>query len=1514
MAELSLEAFSGGAPAGSSDFPRVSIEEQAQRDREASRIRTAELRPNGGGLLPITAVIPESRAGGKATPSGEMSLEAFAGAASPPPRAGYAFNAEGERKGFVANLKNPLELINRESLPAHLVQAYQRGTLGEIIDRMRAAEPGPPRKGTFGETDEGAVTGRTTPRRRAVGPIGKPTLSEILAEAKKDPGKFAAEFLNSIVADPELLAAPGGLGGKLAGRTVGGRALEAGIVGGGTNVAIEGGKQASTGEFSREDLETAGLVGGVITGPLGALLGKRAGARTAPEPPPRVDPIGPHGGAPSGGYSGPIRRATARLAEDNVIEGEWRRIDEDLKQIGGKAPEERTPAETARLLTFARDWAKENKLTAGAAAALTTYSLFGEDKEAGVTGLALLGAMKAKGGMWHPKAAETLSSPIKDKLISMADIQRQHPEAFDARGTADAATVDRLTAPTDKWADKAASNYLNKHMGTETDPLREIEIPFGEGTRKWGEVTDELVRSDPVKHLLVSRPGMGAVIPEDGLVRALQKNPDEPVWQIDDGREGRIKVDPARTESASALRSYLSHVGDYLRQNVSPSKLPQYDLVRAVRETASNDARVAKDMEKAAAASMKDLPVYKEYPDGMKWVELKLPERLTEEQGKGVRPATPEQLASHLDEDDLPYANKKAQGYVALEGNKPLTSSYTGALATGRTPEEAFLAGQLAREGNQMGHCVGGYCEGVASGESRIFSLRDAKGQSHVTVETIPDAAGKQFINADGIQDLLQDISQIKGKQNRAPSPTYLPYVQDFVKGGKWGEVGDLENTGLHDIEQNGAFLEVAKHFAGERFVPSAEFEAAHDAWANGRPMPPRGGRQAGSIDPALLTRLAAVGLGGLAGATLLDDRPFTGALLGALALTGLGTVAGRIAGKAAITRAAEATDYGLGLLSTRIRNISPRVHHALIDFERRALKRTYDEMEQVTPLMKGLKGDKLNGVILGNDPKAIRAAMKAEGLEPAWDATRTVLNRLGRELNQHGRFKSMLSDYFPRVVKDVPGLMAELGKADRSALETALAAAEKESQAKSGRPLSDIERSVFINQYVLRPSVMSGMPGFAKQRSIPSAMMQQLSKYYYTPAQALYRYVHSAVQDLEKMRLFGKNAVQSTSGGKQYLNIEASIGNMLGEELRAGRLDNKGEIALEQMIKSRFGPGEQAMPGWMQDARNLSNTALLGNFGSALMQIGDTMMTAHHQGAIPTIVAVARVLGRRAPVSAREMGLAGHISEEFGGAPRLTARVQSKAFKLGTFTGIDLLGKNVNLNAALIAAQRQAKTPRGVARLGEDYAASFGPDFPQLIDDLKSGVSTELTDSLLFHELSDAQPISKLETTEALSSHPNFRLLGQLKSFALKQLDIARRDAYQEMKSGRRGRGIRQMASLAALLGLSGMASNAIKDYIHGLDPEINSGQFFENLFKVFGLSEYVRDKMAKGHPMETALGVLGTALPPARVMDDIIRDDPAAIKYLGWPGEMYYYHFGGGKEKEAERREKKREKETAE
>ena len=153
----------------------------------------------------------------------------------------------------------------------------------------------------------------------------------------------------------------------------------------------------------------------------------------------------------------------------------------------------------------------------------------------------------------------------------------------------------------------------------------------------------------------------------------------------------------------------------------------------------------------------------------------------------------------------------------------------------------AGLERQLKYEGDTMGHCVGGYCDDVLSGNTKIFSLRDAKGEPHVTIEMLPPADQKlvskakeaervfteetglpfdpvenddfmEWALSDGYErygDVLAtnispgySIKQIKGKQNLAPKEDYLPFIKDFLAnpyhGSTWGEdIGDLDTLGL---------------------------------------------------------------------------------------------------------------------------------------------------------------------------------------------------------------------------------------------------------------------------------------------------------------------------------------------------------------------------------------------------------------------------------------------------------------------------------------------------------------------------------------------------------------------------------------------------------------------------------------------------------------------------------------------------------------------------------------------
>jgi len=248
---------------------------------------------------------------------------------------------------------------------------------------------------------------------------------------------------------------------------------------------------------------------------------------------------------------------------------------------------------------------------------------------------------------------------------------------------------------------------------------------------------------------------------------------------------------------------------------LKPESLGKLSVPQAVERVAKiNEWRAAQKAEGDLARAMNPATkLHKEYPEGYSWYELKSPD------------APPKGWTV----DDTNWIDPQGGVWGDL------------------TYKTKALEDALKYEGEQMGHCVGGYCPDVSEGRSRIYSLRDKKGRPHVTIEVggpddtspfnrLPDAlqlelhnrAHKLHPEIEGggwpldfnesnyektiyklmeepkYQEALQqsnpialNIRQIKGKQNRAPSPEYLPYVQDFVRSGKWGEIGDSRNAGL---------------------------------------------------------------------------------------------------------------------------------------------------------------------------------------------------------------------------------------------------------------------------------------------------------------------------------------------------------------------------------------------------------------------------------------------------------------------------------------------------------------------------------------------------------------------------------------------------------------------------------------------------------------------------------------------------------------------------------------------
>jgi hypothetical protein len=239
-------------------------------------------------------------------------------------------------------------------------------------------------------------------------------------------------------------------------------------------------------------------------------------------------------------------------------------------------------------------------------------------------------------------------------------------------------------------------------------------------------------------------------------------------------------------------------------------------------------------------------------------------------------------------------------------------------------------------------------------------------------------------------------------------------------------------------------------------------------------------------------------------------------------------------------------------------------------------------------------------------------------------------------------------------------------------------------------------------------------------------------------------------------------------------------------------------------------------------------------------------------------------------------------------------------------------------MNAALKKGTRLAREDS--AQLVAKYADVMGEDFPKLMEDLRSGEITPLTREYVWLELTRQQPVSKLEMPQWALENPNGRLLYSMKSWAMKQADLVRRDAYNQVKAGNTTKGMTNLAKFGFALGLGGATLAQIQNWMLGREGDPELGDVIENVAKTFALNEFTRTDVAKGDVIKA---MINTATPPYRIFDDIIKgvifaDEPQyrnkLLRYIPGIGPLLYSHLGGGKERFNESMAKKERMEARE
>jgi hypothetical protein len=542
------------------------------------------------------------------------------------------------------------------------------------------------------------------------------------------------------------------------------------------------------------------------------------------------------------------------------------------------------------------------------------------------TALAAMGpavgaVMKPKGGNWlAPSVERGLNYLIprtgagnRTAKETLEEMNRTYPAEELAKMPETRAVVDRAyrwlepNVAVQNWIEKKLIKYVKNEMATPEDPVRALAergilhvdpeqlnsypgagnptnqavarralgypeegLARSEAAKRWETASDYMIQTDRALNLLNPKEyGQGFVD------QTLAANP----WLT--------KVDPyERIYGVDTLnyRPDYSELGfDHLIDELKNSLNPNSGLPRALQLTPKQldkvsvpqavelvdkinkwraEQKAAADLKRSQNAATVEYKAYETIPGttepnrrGLRWVELK-PATMSEDfvapdRYSIVRPTPSSETFAIQDSETGKYIT------TGLKSEEQARKHLFDTL------NRQQLEDALKYEGEVMGHCVGGYCPDVEKGRSRIYSLRDAKGEPHVTIEVQPYPyaprwevvkgylpQAEEMMRARGItnaseeeiselatqlakENMPSSIQQIKGKANRAPKDEYLPFVQDFVRSGQWSAVGDIRNTGLIEIDPSSDLARNIRAAGGEppKFVTQQELTEWLNWW-----------------------------------------------------------------------------------------------------------------------------------------------------------------------------------------------------------------------------------------------------------------------------------------------------------------------------------------------------------------------------------------------------------------------------------------------------------------------------------------------------------------------------------------------------------------------------------------------------------------------------------------------------------------------------------------------------------
>jgi len=513
------------------------------------------------------------------------------------------------------------------------------------------------------------------------------------------------------------------------------------------------------------------------------------------------------------------------------------------------------------------------------------------------------------------------------------------------------------------------------------------------------------------------------------------------------------------------------------------------------------------------------------------------------------------------------------------------------------------------------------------------------------------------------------------------------------------------------------------------------------------------------------------------------------------------------------------------------------------------------------------------------------------------------------------------LEEYFPRVVKDLKGLINSYGQKTKRTFEMLVREENERRKALTDKdglpaplpPMEKTELARFFQDFLqnkFRVDINGvKLPGNVKARERTLIPRSKL-KFYDNPGVAFGKYTANMNRAIESFKVVG-----DTRKGDDRL--QGKLGQLTEELFSSGQIDlaDADELkTLTELITAQF----QAENEILKSLGTITYMLTLINPGPVLVQIMDLYKVALKRGFGGALSGTYRtVTGNRRFDIEKDFSIAKTtLDAEFQDPSFLQKALDFGLSRLVPFRQMDIAMKHASIEATYDDFLKKAKSPVGSKKYQQllDYLTiKMGAvDAQQTIDDLKLDRAQEsiLVKEALLSELLERQPLTYLQVPEGYQNNPKARIFYKLSSYMLLDLNYNRQEFMNDLAGPgktlkQRTVALRRLAYMATLLTIFGLPSDLLDDWIAGKDTYIPE-HVMNNILGMFGFSRYTTTRALEKGFVDSAIQrftppTINILLQAEQDFRSWVTGDKELFELKSWRNsplsDVWYNRVGGGK-----------------